>query len=86
MTLAIVLQFIVVLLGFFPELLKLPGAKRPLAMPIVIEIVMMSVAAAMLLVTKVNVNDVPKTPTLRAGVVATAVAVGTGLFLARIML
>ena len=39
-------------------------------MPIVIEIVMMSVAAAMLLVTKVNVNDVPKTPTLRAGVVA----------------
>ena len=39
-------------------------------MPIVIEIVMMSVAALMLLVTKVNVNDVPKTPTLRAGVVA----------------
>ena len=39
-------------------------------MPIVIEIVMMSVAAAMLLVTKVDVDEVPKTATLRAGVVA----------------
>ena len=39
-------------------------------MPIVIEIVMMAVAAVMLLVTKVDVNDIPKTSTLRAGVVA----------------
>jgi anaerobic C4-dicarboxylate transporter DcuA len=39
-------------------------------MPIVIEIVMMSVAAVMLVVTKVVVDEVPKTPTLRAGVVA----------------
>jgi anaerobic C4-dicarboxylate transporter DcuA len=39
-------------------------------MPVVIEIVMLSIAAVMLLVTKVPVNDVPKTPTLRAGVVA----------------
>ena len=39
-------------------------------MPIVIEIVMMSVAAIMLLLTKVNVDEVPKTATLRAGVVA----------------
>lgn len=61
---------LVVLFGFFPELRKLPGAKSPLGMPIVIEIVMMSVAAIMLLVTKVNVDEVPKTATLRAGVVA----------------
>jgi anaerobic C4-dicarboxylate transporter DcuA len=39
-------------------------------MPIVIEIVMMSVAAIMLVITKVVVDEVPKTPTLRAGVVA----------------
>ncbi|TXT38515.1 MAG: anaerobic C4-dicarboxylate transporter DcuA [Comamonadaceae bacterium] len=61
---------LVVLFGFFPELRKLPGAKSPLSMPIVIEILMMSVAAIMLLVTKVPVDEVPKTATLRAGVVA----------------
>ena len=47
-----------------------PARRRRWAMPLVIEIVMLSVAAIMLLVTKVNVDDVPKTPTLRAGVVA----------------
>jgi anaerobic C4-dicarboxylate transporter len=56
--------------GFFPSLRTLPGAKAALAMPIVIEIVMMSAAALMLLATKVAVDDVPKTATLRAGVVA----------------
>src|SRR5262249_61744545 len=61
---------LVVLFGFFPELRTLSGAKDPLAMPIVIEIVMMSIAAVMLLATSVGVDDVPKTPTLRAGVVA----------------
>jgi anaerobic C4-dicarboxylate transporter DcuA len=61
---------LVVLLGFFPELRRLPGAKAPLGMPIVIEIVMMSVAALMLLFTRINVDEVPKTATLRAGVVA----------------
>ncbi|MBK9443597.1 MAG: anaerobic C4-dicarboxylate transporter [Comamonadaceae bacterium] len=61
---------LVVLFGFFPELRVLPGAKGPLSMPIIIEILMMSVAAIMLLVTRVNVDDVPKTATLRAGVVA----------------
>jgi anaerobic C4-dicarboxylate transporter DcuA len=61
---------LVVIFGFFPELRQLPGAKAPLAMPIVIEIVMLSVAAVMLVATKVAVDDVPKTPTLRAGVVA----------------
>jgi anaerobic C4-dicarboxylate transporter DcuA len=61
---------LVVLFGFFPALRTLPGEKSALGMPIVIEIVMMSVAAIMLLVTKVKVDDVPKTATLRAGVVA----------------
>ena len=61
---------LVVLFGFFPELRHLPGAKGPLAMPVVIEIVMLSVAAIMLVVTKVAVDDVPRTATLRAGVVA----------------
>ncbi|HEU5293282.1 MAG TPA: anaerobic C4-dicarboxylate transporter [Burkholderiaceae bacterium] len=61
---------LVVLFGFFPGLRTLPGAKSALAMPIVIEIVMLSVAAIMLWVTKVQVDTVPKTATLRAGVVA----------------
>ncbi|HXE86303.1 MAG TPA: anaerobic C4-dicarboxylate transporter [Hyphomicrobiaceae bacterium] len=61
---------LVVLFGFFPALRQLPGAKAPLAMPIVIEIVMLAVAAVMLAVAKVPVDEVPKTATLRAGVVA----------------
>src|SRR5512140_2097093 len=61
---------LVVLFGFFPGLRTLPGAKSALQMPIVIEIVMMSVAAAVLLATKVDVDEIPKTATLRAGVVA----------------
>ncbi|MFO1414461.1 MAG: anaerobic C4-dicarboxylate transporter [Burkholderiales bacterium] len=61
---------LVVVFGFFPQLRQLPGAKSPLAMPIVIEIVMMAVAAIMLVVTKVDVDSIPKTATLRAGVVA----------------
>ncbi len=61
---------LVVLFGFFPELRTLPGAKSALAMPIVIEVIMLSVAAIMLLATKINVDEIPKTPTLRAGVVA----------------
>lgn len=61
---------LIVLFGFFPNLRTLPGAKISLGMPIVIEIIMMSVAAVMLLATKVHVDEVTKTPTLRAGVVA----------------
>jgi len=61
---------VVVLFGFFPLMRTLPGAKHPLDMPIVIEIVMMAVAAVMLAVTKVKVDEVPKTATLRAGLVA----------------
>jgi anaerobic C4-dicarboxylate transporter DcuA len=61
---------LVVVFGFFPTLRQLPGAKAPLPMPEVIEIIMLSDAAVMLLVTKVAVDEVPKTATLRAGVVA----------------
>ena len=61
---------LVVLFGFFPAMRTLPGAKSALQMPIVIEIVMLAVAAIMLLATKVSVDEVPKTATLRAGVVA----------------
>jgi len=61
---------LVVLFGFFPSLRTLPGAKSALSMPIVIEIVMMAVAAIMLLITRVEVDTIPKTATLRAGVVA----------------
>jgi anaerobic C4-dicarboxylate transporter DcuA len=60
---------LVVVLGFFPDLRKL-GGTEPLDMPLVIELVMMSVAAVLLLVTGVSVDDVPKTQTLRSGVVA----------------
>jgi anaerobic C4-dicarboxylate transporter DcuA len=61
---------LVVLAGFFPSLRSIPGIAKPLDMPTVIEILMMSAAALMLVITKVSVDDVPKTPTLRAGVVA----------------
>jgi anaerobic C4-dicarboxylate transporter DcuA len=60
----------VVVLGFFPSLRTFPGAKGAVSMPIVIEVTMMSVAAVMLMLTKVKVDEVPKTATLRAGVVA----------------
>jgi anaerobic C4-dicarboxylate transporter DcuA len=59
-----------VLFGFFPSLRTRPGAKSALQMPIVIEIVMLSIAALMLLATGVHVDKIPKTSTLRAGVVA----------------
>ena len=60
----------VVVLGFFPGLRTIPGAKGAIGMPIVIEVTMMSVAAVMLMLTKIKVDEVPKTATLRAGVVA----------------
>jgi anaerobic C4-dicarboxylate transporter DcuA len=60
---------LVVTFGFFPDLRRL-GAGEPLGMPVVIEIVMLSVAAIMLPLTKVKVDEIPKTATLRSGVVA----------------
>jgi anaerobic C4-dicarboxylate transporter DcuA len=61
---------LVVVFGFFPDLRQLPGAKAPLGMPVVIELVMLSVAAVMLVATKVAVKDVPETATADAGLVA----------------
>lgn len=61
---------LVVMFGFFPALRTIPGAKSALDMPTVIEIVMMSAAACMLALTKVPVDEIPKTATLHAGVVA----------------
>ena len=60
---------LVVTFGFFPDLRRL-GGDEPLGMPVVIEIVMLAVAAIMLPLTKVKVDDIPKTATLRSGVVA----------------
>ena len=53
-----------------PRCARCPAPRAALGMPIVIEVVMLAVAAIMLLFTKVNVDEVPKTATLRAGVVA----------------
>ncbi|HEX6734039.1 MAG TPA: anaerobic C4-dicarboxylate transporter [Azonexus sp.] len=60
----------IVLLGFFPEARKLPGAGQVLPMPVVIEIVMLAVAAIMLLATRTAPEAVPRTATMRAGIVA----------------
>nr|WP_294556282.1 anaerobic C4-dicarboxylate transporter [uncultured Rhodopila sp.] len=61
---------LVVLFGFFPALRTLPGMHEPQDMPTMIELVMLSVAAIMLLVARVPAEEVPRTETLRAGVVA----------------
>ncbi len=61
---------IVVAMGFFPQLRTLPGTKDPLGMATVLEVFMLAVAALMLAVTRVNVDDVVKTATCRAGIVA----------------
>lgn len=61
---------LVVLAGLFPALRTLPGTENPIGMPVTIEIVMLSVAAIMLLLTGAPVDAIPKTATCRAGVVA----------------
>src|SRR5262245_54142203 len=58
---------LVVVFGFFPELRRLPGAKSPLAMPIVIEVIMLAIAAIMLSATQAEGDAVHTTATLRAG-------------------
>ncbi len=62
----------VVALGLFPKLRTLPGGQEPvtIAMPVAIEIVMLSIAAVLLLVTKVKSEVVAKTQTCRAGITA----------------
>jgi anaerobic C4-dicarboxylate transporter DcuA len=62
---------LVVLAGIFPALRTVasaPGA--PLGMPIAIAIVMLTVAAVILTVTKAPVNEVPKCRTCQSGVTA----------------
>lgn len=61
---------LVVVMGFFPVLRTIPGAKEALGMAVVLEIFMLAIAAIMLWLTRVDVNEIVKTPTCRAGVVA----------------
>lgn len=61
---------LVVIAGLFPALRVLPGAKDPLAMPVVIEILMLTIAAILLVVTNAKPDAIPRTATCRAGVVA----------------
>jgi anaerobic C4-dicarboxylate transporter DcuA len=63
---------LVVVLGLFPKLRTLSGGEKPevIAMPVAIEIVMLTVAAVLLLVTKVKSDVVTKTQTCRAGITA----------------
>jgi anaerobic C4-dicarboxylate transporter DcuA len=63
---------LVVVLGLFPVLRTLSGGAKPevVAMPVAIEIVMLSVAAVVLLLTRVKPDAVPKTQTARAGLTA----------------
>lgn len=61
---------VVVVFGFFPALRQLPGTKEPLGMPVTIELIMLSVAAVMLVATKVPVKEIPETATADAGLVA----------------
>lgn len=56
--------------GFVPALRTIPGAAKALPMSTMLEIFMLVVAAAILITCRPNVNDVVKTPTMRAGVVA----------------
>jgi len=61
---------LVVFFGFFPNLRRLSAGQPPIPMPLVIEVIMLAIAAVMMAFAKVRVEDVPKTETLRAGVVA----------------
>ena len=67
---------LVVILGSFPSLRQPRGAGEPVPMPVAIEIVMLSAAAVMLAATGVKPDDVTRTPTLRAGLVAVVAIFG----------
>jgi anaerobic C4-dicarboxylate transporter DcuA len=62
----------VVVLGLFPRLRTLSEGEKPevITMPVAIEIVMLTVAAVLLLVTRVKTEVVTKTQTCRAGLTA----------------
>ncbi|RYD20550.1 MAG: anaerobic C4-dicarboxylate transporter [Verrucomicrobiaceae bacterium] len=62
---------LVVLAGLFPALRTVAGAPdKPLTMPVSIAIVMLTVAALILTVTKAPVADVPKSKTCQSGITA----------------
>ena len=56
--------------GLIPELRTLRGETKPLGMATVLEIFMLVNAAAILVTCRPKVDDIVKTPTMRAGVVA----------------
>jgi anaerobic C4-dicarboxylate transporter DcuA len=62
----------VVVLGLFPNLRTLRDGEKPeiITMPVAIEVVMLTVAAVLLLVTRVKTEVVTKTQTCRAGITA----------------
>ncbi|MDR3440083.1 anaerobic C4-dicarboxylate transporter [Telmatospirillum sp.] len=61
---------VVVLTGLFPQFRIPIGGKEAMGMPIVIEIVMMSIAAILMILFDVKADLVPRTATCRAGLVA----------------
>ena len=67
---------LVVVLGSLPWLRQPRGADEPVPMPAAIEIVMLSAAAVMLAATGVKPDDVTRTPTMRAGLVAVVAIFG----------
>jgi anaerobic C4-dicarboxylate transporter DcuA len=69
---------LVVLSGIFPELRTVPGVDKPviLSMPNTIAIVMLTIAAVILTVTKAPVADVPKCKTCQSGITAIAGILG----------
>lgn len=67
---------LIVLLGTLPGLRTPSGAAEAVPMPVAIEIVMLSAAAVMLAVTGVKPEEVTRTATLRAGLVAVVAIFG----------
>ena len=63
----------IIVLGAFPGLrptIETDGVSEPLSMSITIEITMLAVAALIVMVTRVDVENIPRTATARAGLVA----------------
>ncbi len=60
----------VVLAGIFPQIRTVGAEGKAMTMPVAIAIVMLTVAALILTVTKAPVNDVPKCKTCQSGVTA----------------
>ncbi len=61
---------LIVLVGLFPELRTMRGAKSPIGMPVTIQVVMLAAAAFMVLFAKVEAAAVISTATCRSGIIA----------------